>query len=125
MERDVVGRYITNFRRFVTPYTKEGVSIKAIAYPYPHGAVIVFDMNFDAASSTEYRSDSVTMQEALKKTNLFDSPEEATTVKNTKVVWTDNYVIVMKGEDSDLWSEKASKSDVDNLIESISKAKNG
>lgn len=125
MERETIGRYITNFRRFVTPYTKEGVSVRAVAYPYPHGAVIVFDMNFDAASGTEYRSDSATMQEALRKTNLFDSPEDATTVTRTRVVWTANNVIVMKGEDPALWSEKASKADVDNLIESISKAKDG
>lgn len=125
MEREVIGRYITNFRRFVTPFTKEGVSVKAVAYPYASGAVIVFDMNFDAISSTEYRSESGTMQEALRKTNLFDSPEDATTIENTKVVWTGNYVIVMKGENQSLWSEKASKVDVDNLIESVSKAKNG
>lgn len=119
MERELIGRYIANFRRFISPFTKDGVSVKATAYPYKHGGIVVFKMNFEGHSSTEFRAESESMQEAMRMTELFDKPEDATTITSTKIVWEGNTVIIIKGESQMLWDERASKTDVDNLLRSI------
>lgn len=126
MEKDTINRYITNFRRFIAPFAKEDVSVKAVAYPYSGGAIVVFELGINASSNTEYKSSSETMQEAMKKTNLFDTPEDATEITSSKMLWFKNYVIVIKADEESLWSDKAARKDVDNLLKSIEEArKNG
>src|SRR3712207_7959419 len=76
MERDIINRYVINFKRFIAPFTKEGVSIKTSIYPYTDGSIIVFEMDFNASGNTEYKSNSETMQEAMRKTQMFDHRSE-------------------------------------------------
>ena len=123
MERETINRYITNFRRYIAPYTKKDVSVKAIAYPYTNGALIVFEMGFNSSSNTDYKSESESMQEAMKKTNLFDNPEQASEI-SSKVIWSRNLVVVIKCNEGSYWSEKAAKNDVDNLMKSIEETRN-
>ncbi|WP_333615551.1 hypothetical protein [Bacteroides pyogenes] len=121
MERDIINRYVINFKRFIAPFTKEGVSIKTSIYPYTDGSIIVFEMDFNASGNTEYKSNSETMQEAMRKTQMFDHPEHATSISNTKLIWKDNIVVVIKSDKTSLWDEDAALSDVNNLISSIQK----
>lgn len=119
MEKDLINRYIINFRRFVAPYTKEDVSIKAVVYPYTNGAIIVFQLDFNSSNNTDYRSLSSSMQEAMKRTNLFDNPQDASDITSTKVIVNKNTIIVIKGDDAELWQDKSAKTDVSNIISSI------
>lgn len=122
MEKEVINRYITNFRRHIAPFTKKDVSVKATVYPYINGALVVFEMKLNASSNTEYKSESDNMQEAMKKSDLFDNPKEATEIKS-KIIWGRNLVVIIKCSDNELWTENAAKADVNALMESIAEKK--
>lgn len=124
MEKDTINKYILNFRRLLAPYIKKDVSIKAIVYPHTHGAIIVFKMDFNASNNTEFKSDSETIQEAMKKSNLFDSPDDANEIQS-KVIWTKNLIIIIKNDEEEFWTDKYANRDVNNLVKSIEEMQDG
>lgn len=124
MEKDTINKYILNFRRSLAPYLKEDVSIKAIVYPHKYGAIIVFKMDFNASNNTEYKSDSETIQEAMRKSNLFDSPDDANDIQS-KVIWTQNLIIIIKNNEEEFWTNEYANRDVSNLVKSIEEVQDG
>lgn len=125
MEKDTINSYLVNFRRFISPYLKKDVSMKASAYPYDKGAIMVMEMDFNGSSNTEFKAESSDFPSAMSKTNLFDAPEDASPVNGTKIISQRNKIIVIKGDSPEIWSEKSSKNDVENLLESIKNRNNG
>lgn len=95
------------------------------AYPYADGAVMVIELDYNSSNNTIFVEDSATMSEAMEKTNLFDSPEQASPIVSTKIIIQRNRVVIIKGDEGPLWTDKSAKNDVDNILSSLTERKNG
>ena len=106
MKKEIINSYIINFRRLFSPYTKPDVSIKITVYPYSDGAIIIMELNYNSSNNTEFKSESTSMAEAMSKTNLFDEPNDAMSIHTTRIFSQNNKIIIIKGEEEDLWTDK-------------------
>lgn len=125
MKKEIINSYIINFRRLFSPYTKPDVSIKITVYPYPDGAIIIMELNYNSSNNTEFKSESTSMREAMSKTNLFDEPDEAMPIHTTRIFSQNNKIIIIKGEEEDLWTNKSAQNDIDIFLTSLKKRKDG
>lgn len=125
MKKEIINSYIINFRRLFSPYTKPDVSIKITVYPYTDGAIIIMELNYNSSNNTEFKSESTSMAEAMSKTNLFDEPNEAMPIHTTKIFSQNNKIIIIKGGEEDLWTNKSAQNDIDNFLTSLKKRKDG
>lgn len=119
MEKEIINRYLINFRRLFSPFLKKDVSMNISAFPYDDGAIMVVGLAYNSSNNTIFVEDSKTMADAMEKTNLFDSPEQASPIISTKIIIQNTKVVVIKGDDDSLWTDKAAKNDVDNILSSL------
>lgn len=120
MDKEIINSYIINVRRFIAPFLKPNVSIKFVVYPFTDGAVMVGDFGLNANNNTEFKSESLTINEAIAKTNLFDKPSDLQPIQNTKIILGNGKMVIIKGEDAS-WSEKDAEDDVRKILSSMSK----
>ena len=125
MKKEIINSYIINFRRLFSPYTKPDVSIKITVYPYSDGAIIIMELNYNSSNNTEFKSESTSMAEAMSKTNLFDETNDAMSIHTTRIFSQNNKIIIIKGEEEDLWTNKSAQNDIDNFLTSLKKRKDG
>lgn len=125
MEKEIINRYLINFRRLFSPFLKKDVSMNISAYPYANGAIMVIELDYNSSNNTIFVEDSSTMAEAMERTNLFDSPEQASPILSTKIIIQQDKVVIIKGDDEHLWTDKSAKNDVDNILSSLTDRKNG
>lgn len=123
MERALINNYLSNFRRLVSPFLKQDVSLKSVVYPFKKGALIVVEFNYDGNGNTDYRSQSENIQEALRRSNLFEDPENASDIDGTKLFIQKNKLIALKGESDSNWDAVSAKSDVTSFINAIDNQK--
>lgn len=125
MEKDIINKYSANFRIFLSPFMKNDVTMKLVAYPYDDGAIMVIELAVGKSNSTEIKSNSVTLVGAMDKTNLFEEPERPVSIKGTKIVVSNSKVVIIKSSESELWDAKAAYKDVKNIMNFITEKKYG
>lgn len=125
VEKDVINKYIANFRTFLSPYMKNDVTMKTIIYPYNEGAILVIELALGKSNSTEFKANSVTLVGAMGKSNLFEEPESSVSIKGTKIVVSNAKIVIIKSSESELWSAKSSFEDVSKIMNFIADKKNG
>ena len=125
MEKEIINKYLINFRRLFSPFLKKDVSMNISAYPYANGAIMVIELDYNSSNNTIFVEDSKTMAEAMEKTNLFDSPGQASPISTTKIIIQRNKLVIIKGDEESLWNDKSAKNDVDNILSSLTERKNG
>lgn len=123
MERSLINNYLSNFRRLVSPFLKQDVSLKTIVYPFKDGSLIVMEFNYEGNGNTDFRSQSNCAQEALRRSNLFEDPENAPEIEGTKIFVQRNKLIALKGEKESNWDVVSAKSDVIEFVKSLDKPK--
>lgn len=123
MERTLINNYLSNFRRLISPFLKQNVSLKAVVYPYEKGSLIIIEFNYEGNGNTDFRSGSKSIQEALKRSNLFEDPENATDIEGTKSFIQKNKLITLKGCNESNWGADSAKSDVNEFINALDKRK--
>ena len=123
MERTLINNYLSNFRRLVSPFLKQDVSLKSIVYPFKEGALIIVEFNYDGNGNNDFRSESADIQEALRRSNLFEDPENAKEVEGTKLFIQKNKLIALKGGKDSNWNATSAKSDVSGFIDALNKQK--
>lgn len=121
MERKLINSYISEFRKYIKPYMKDSVSLKVIAYPATDGCLMTFEFNLRDNENTDVRSESENIQEAMKRSNLFDKPQKASAIDGTKMVITPTLLVVLKGVKDSNWETSAAKSDVLKFINALDK----
>ena len=119
MERTLINNYLSNFRRLISPFLKEDVSLKTVVYPFEKGSLIVFEFNYDGNGNTDFRSESKSIQDALRRSNLFEDPENASDIEGTKCFVQKNKLITMKGCKESNWDASSAKSDVIGFINAL------
>ena len=125
MNKDAINLYIANFRKFFAPYMKNDVTMKVMSYPYDDGALMVMELAIGKSNSTEFKSNSITLRDAMVKSGIFEDPENATSVDSTKILVSKSRFVVIKPFIPNLWDAKAAMKDVDNLMDFITDKKNG
>lgn len=119
MKRVYIESYISDFRRFISPFLKDAVSLGVIAYPAKDGCLMLFEFNKGNDSSTDIRSESENIQEAMRRSNLFDKPQKASSIQGTKMVITPTLLVVLKGVSESNWSSSSAKSDVVKFVNAL------
>jgi hypothetical protein len=125
MEKDLIRKYIANFRIFLSPFMKKDVAMKAVVYPYDDGAILLVELAVGKTSSDEFKSGSVTLVGAMNKTGLFEEPESSLSIKGTRIVVSNSRVVIIKSSEADLWSAKAAFDDVSKFMDFIKEKKYG
>lgn len=123
MDKQVINQYLNNFRRLFSRYLKSDVGIQTTTYPFNGGAIIVIELGFGIPTKEEIRSNSINLQNAMIRTNLFEHPEETQEIPGTTIVLSKNKIVIMKTEDEEQWNEETAKSDIDKIISPIMKRK--
>ena len=80
---------------------------------------MVFQFNVDGLGNTEIRSVSETIQEAMKRSDLFDEPEKLSAIDGTKSVVTSKLLVILKGKREDNWNVRAARHDVNGFIKVV------
>ena len=125
MEKDIINKYIANFRTFLSPYMKNDVTMKTTAYPYDGGAILVIELALGKSNATEFKSNSVTLVGAMAKTGLFEEPESSVSINGTKLVVSSSKVVIIKSSEKHLWKPRAAFDDVSKIMDFIADKKNG
>ena len=121
MEKGLIKKYIESFRRYIYPHLRDSVSLEVVAFPAKDGCLLIFEFNKDDNNSTIIKSKSNTIQEAMKKSDLFGKPQDVPSIKGTKMVLTPNHLVVLKGPIVDNWDNDAAKRDVNKFVDAVNK----
>ena len=119
MNKTALTTYLINFRRLFSKYLKPDVGVQIIAYPFDKGAIIIADPKFNIPNKDEIRSESADINEAMKRTNLFENPSEANIVSGTKIIISDSKIIIIKEDKEGQWTEESANSDIHKVVKSI------
>lgn len=125
MEKDIINKYISNFRTFLSPYMKGDVVMKSVIYPYDDGAIMVVELSVGGSSFVKFESNSVTLIGAMSKSNLFEEPDRPVSIIGTKIVVSNSKIVIIKSSNDKMWSAKAAFDDVNNIMNFISEKKYG
>lgn len=123
MEKDIINKYIANFRIFFSPYMKNDVTMKVVAYPYNDGAILVIELAKGKSSDTNFKSNSVTLVGAMDKTGLFEEPDNPVSIKGSRIIVSNTKIVIIKSSEHELWSVKAAFEDVSKIMNFITDKK--
>lgn len=119
MDKTIINQYLNNFRIKLSRYLKSGVGIQTITYPFDGGAVIVIELGFEIPTKEDIRSKSDSLQEAVKRSNLFEHPEGVQDIPGTSILLVKNKILILKTQNAEYWSEDAVRNDVNKIISSL------
>ncbi len=118
MEKQDIQKYINNFRRLFSSYLKPNVGMKSTVFPFDKGAVIVIELNIDSLNKDDIRAKSNDIQDALKKTNLFESEkkEDIHNFVGTNIILVKNKVVFIKDNNLSEWTLSKVEQDIDKIV---------
>lgn len=125
MEKDIINKYIANFRIFLSPYMKNDVTMKVVAYPYNDGAILVIELAVGKSNSTEIKANSMTLVGAMAKTNLFEEPERPVSISGSKIVVSNSKIVIIKSSEKKHWTVKSAFDDVSKIMDFLKGKKYG
>lgn len=124
MNADTLNSYYNDFVFWMSKSLKSGWGIEMKMYVFPAGAVVAISMQQKAAHHLLRKSDSTSLGEALRKTNLF-TEEKIKPIANKSIektivgiLSTTKYVL-FKNTTEDNWCERAAQEDVENIIKKV------
>jgi hypothetical protein len=121
MEKQDIQKYINNFRRLFSSYLKPNVGMQTTVYPFDKGAIIVFELNIDSLNKDEIRAKSIDVQDALKRTNLFEK-EKRESLHNfigTNIILAGNKVVIIKDNNLSEWTLYKLEKDIEKIIKPV------
>ena len=98
---------------------RSGVGLLFTIYPYNKGFVIIGELGVGMQTKDEYRSVSPTLQEAMRRTNLFKGEENPGNVPGTSIILSKNYIIIIKNDDAEQWTEEVAIKDVRDVVDAV------
>lgn len=104
---------------------KNDVTMKAVAYPYDEGAIIVVELAVGKSNSTEIKANSVTLVGAMSKSGLFEEPERSVSIRGTKIVVSNSKIVIIKSSEEKQWTAKAAFDDVSKIMDFLKGKKYG
>lgn len=125
IEKITLNQYLNNFRRLFSRFLKSDVGIQITSYPFNEGVVIVVELGFNIQTKEETRALSKDLQEAMRRTNLFEGNDMPKEIPGTTIILSKNKIVILKNCDENQWSENAVKTDINNIITSIKRKANG
>lgn len=118
MEKQDIQKYINNFRRLFSSYLKPNVGMQTTVYPFDKGAIIVVELNINSLNKDELRASSINIQEALKKTNLFENEkkEDIHNFVGTNILLVKNKVVFIKDNSLSEWTLSKVEKDIEKIV---------
>lgn len=119
-DRQLLQRYINDFRRHLAPYLRPSIGLSCVAYPaLQSGALLEFTIGPGIANEDHIKEPFPTVNDALAsiKQRAFGGSLSGFHFGGTNVVMEDNRIILIKGEDApDHWSDKGALEDVKRIV---------
>lgn len=118
MEKQDIQKYINNFRRLFSSYLKPNVGMQTTVYPFDKGAIIVIELNIETLNKDDIRTKSNDIQDALKRTNLFES-EKKEAIHNfvgTNIILIKNKVVFIKDNNLSEWTLNKVEQDIEKIV---------
>lgn len=118
MEKQDIQKYINNFRRLFSSYLKPNVGMQTTVYPFDKGAIIVVELNMNSLNKDELRATSIDIQEALKRTNLFESEKKDNlhSFVGTNILLVKNKVVFIKDNNLSEWTLSKVEKDIEKIV---------
>lgn len=95
--------------------------MEVVAYPAKDGCLMLFGFNDKGDNSTDIRARAENIQEAMRRSGMFDRPKEAPSIEGTKMVITSSCLVALKGAKESNWTLECAKSDVSKFINALNK----
>ena len=118
MEKQDIQKYINNFRRLFSSYLKPNVGMQTTVYPFDKGAIIVIELNIETLNKDDIRTKSNDIQDALKRTNLFESEkkEDIHNLVGTNIILIKNKVVFIKDNNLSEWTLNKVEQDIEKIV---------
>ena len=118
MEKQDIQKYINNFRRLFSSYLKPNVGMQTTVYPFDKGAIIVIELNIETLNKDDIRTKSNDIQDALKRTNLFESEkkEDIHNFVGTNIILIKNKVVFIKDNNLSEWTLSKVEKDIEKIV---------
>lgn len=118
MEKQDIQKYINNFRRLFSSYLKPNVGMQTTVYPFDKGAIIVVELNIETLNKDDIRTKSNDIQDALKRTNLFESEkkEDIHNFVGTNIILIKNKVVFIKDNNLSEWTLNKVEQDIEKIV---------
>ena len=118
MEKQDIQKYINNFRRLFSSYLKPNVGMQTTVYPFDKGAIIVIELNIETLNKDDIRTKSNDIQDALKRTNLFESEkkEDIHNFVGTNIILIKNKVVFIKDNNLSEWTLNKVEQDIEKIV---------
>ena len=118
MEKQDIQKYINNFRRLFSSYLKPNVGMQTTVYPFDKGAIIVIELNIEILNKDDIRTKSNDIQDALKRTNLFESEkkEDIHNFVGTNIILIKNKVVFIKDNNLSEWTLNKVEQDIEKIV---------
>jgi len=124
-DKKIIQEYINNFRRHLSSQLKPGLGMECNIYPAEEeGAILEFTLGDGLQNDDSYKESQKTINEALKniQQSMFGGNLEAFKFGGTNISLENNRLVLIKGEnDSSLWTDVASGTDVSNILSNAGK----
>ena len=118
MEKQDIQKYINNFRRLFSSYLKPNVGMQTTVYPFDKGAIVVIELNIETLNKDDIRTKSNDIQDALKRTNLFEN-EKKDDIHNfvgTNIILIKNKVVFIKDNNLSEWTMNKVEQDIEKIV---------
>ena len=92
--------------------------MQTTVYPFDKGAIIVIELNIETLNKDDIRTKSNDIQDALKRTNLFESEkkEDIHNFVGTNIILIKNKVVFIKDNNLSEWTLNKVEQDIEKIV---------
>ncbi|MCR9592882.1 hypothetical protein NB525_02515, partial [Vibrio alginolyticus] len=118
MNKNIIQKYINNYRRQLTRYLRPGFGLLCNVYPAKNGAILEFVIGDELVNDDIYHQESKSTGEALGKIEqrAFGGNLSGFTFSGTNTILENNRLIYIKDSNSSEWGDKAVAKDVNAVL---------
>lgn len=123
MDKNIIKKYVDDFRRIFSTFVKSGVTIDSIICPYKGGTVCIFQFNTNNSESVIIKDSNKTAMDVLESEGIegiisvgSGVNKENIRFSGTNIANMGNRLVIIKDDDPDEWSITAVVNDVSKII---------
>lgn len=121
MQKQMIQKYINNFRRHLSAFLRPGIGVKTFIYPTARdGAVLVFHLGPNLTNDDEYQPTSPSIGSILNKVEqrAFGGDLGSIHFSGTNMIFEPNKIIFIKDNNPDEWTDSAAKKEALKIVNS-------
>ena len=118
MDKQIIQKYLNNFRRLFSPYLVKDVNFKTVVFPSNDGAIIEIIFSKFSPAKDEFRKSEIKLSDSLKRIeqHAFGGNLDGFHFVGTNYLLENEKIFIIKDNNSLEWTAKKAQEDVFKLL---------